>query len=66
MKTILYTSGPPRITCGAAGTFERGVPRTIAAEMADRLLAKRSITFTEVVADASAPIESKPRKKKKE
>lgn len=45
-KSILYTTGPATITCGAAGTFIRGVAKSVDAELADRLLNKTSIKFT--------------------
>lgn len=58
-KSILYTEGPPRITCGAAGTFERGKAKPVAADIAARLLAKSSVKFI------LAP-EAKPASRKKE
>lgn len=42
---IVYTQGPERITLGAAGAFRRGEPKDVPDELAERLLAKKSINF---------------------
>lgn len=54
MKTIKYTTGPDSVGFGVAGRFERKVPRTIPADLADRLLQKTSIKFTELPAEKPA------------
>lgn len=46
-KTIVYTEGPELVTMGVAGIFRKHEPRAIAAPLADQILAKSSITFSE-------------------
>ncbi len=42
---IVYTEGPAKVTMGAAGVFRRGEPKDVPDELAERLLAKKSINF---------------------
>ncbi len=55
---IVYTEGPDKVTMGAAGEFRRGEPRDVADELAERLLAKKSINFQ----PAEAPSGGRKRK----
>lgn len=45
---IKYTEGPDHITMGQAGSFERGVAKTVDKDLAERLLSKKSINFQRV------------------
>jgi len=42
---IYYESGPPTVTLGVAGTFEKGTSRDIDDKLAEQLLGKKSIEF---------------------
>jgi|GEM_PF-4469969 len=42
---VLYTTGPKRVTMGAAGAFERGVAKDVDDKLAKKLTAKKSIVF---------------------
>ncbi len=53
---LLYTTGPKRLTMGAAGAFERGVAKDIDDKLAKALLAKMTVKFYE---DGKVPAEAK-------
>ncbi len=56
---IKYTTGPQRVTMGVAGTFFRGEPRDVPADLARQILAKPALKWAE-------EISSKTRKSKED
>jgi len=54
MKSMLYIDGPPRVTMGDAGQFERGKARPVEDDLAAALLRKTRITFYEAGTEPGA------------